>query len=848
MLKNIFIIVLLTVNSLLVSGSNQEKIAIRPKPDWVIENKPETGQDSLSQDCGGYFYLLLDIQENIAKETTYCHYSIKLLNNDGVQNMSDISVDFDPDYQKLIIHKINRIRNNIITNEISRHRIKTIQREPEMERYLYDGRLTAYVNLEDVREGDIIDYSYSIEGYNPIYKKNYFKSLKFEYSDPIGEIYRSIIAPLSMKLYINYPYGKQDPVIVENRNEIVYTWNRKHVKSHIYDNNVPSWYNDNERVNISTFKNWNEVADLIRENYVVSETEMASLENLARDIFVRTNKDSLLIDVIRFVQDNIRYLGFESGLNGYKPIMPDQVMVSRYGDCKSKSLLLCSLLKLYGITAHPVLVNSNQIKDENQVFFSPEEFNHCIVQVYYKNKVFYIDPTISNQGGGIDNYYVPDYGYCLVLKEGTDNLVSMINKAPSMTLIHNYIKIPEIRGTVDYKVITEYSGYFADDIRSSFKNRSTEETSKDYLKFYSKSYPYISLAGPLKYKDDREKNLFIVEENYKIDSAWIRSEDNARTFKFNLSALIISSLVSLPASPERKMPYYISFPIDHTEEFIIDLPIDWKITINNVEIKDSVFFFSYNSSYKNKHINLQYKYKTFRNYQNSCSFKDFYSKHQKISDNLSYNLLYTPENKSAFKFSWIILWLFAVILTIGIICSVWIYRNYNLETYSTERMEIGGWLILIAIGLGVSTIRVITQLFFTNNFFNQNTWLVYINPQNLNIPLFLLLGFEFIYNVLLFVYLILIQILFYKKRNILPRLIIVFYSATVIFSLFDTLLAHTLSPDSFTPEQMNKAYLEIANYILVGIIWITYFLRSKRVKSTFNQVIAVREKIPPDHY
>jgi transglutaminase-like putative cysteine protease len=54
--------------------------------------------------------------------------------------------------------------------------------------------------------------------------------------------------------------------------------------------------------------------------------------------------------IINYVQDDIRYMGVESGIGSIKPFAPEEVAKRRYGDCKDKSLLLVSLLKQVGVT------------------------------------------------------------------------------------------------------------------------------------------------------------------------------------------------------------------------------------------------------------------------------------------------------------------------------------------------------------------------------------------------------------------------------------------------------------------------------------------------------------------
>lgn len=827
------------LNLLLIEDANclNNQVTTERKPLWVNEKKADIQFiNTTGESFGGYYHLLVDFQENILTESMYCHFVIKLFNSDGVQNMSDISVDFDPEYQTLKFHEINRYREGVRTDELLNHEIRIIQREADMERFLYDGSMTAFVNLGDMREGDILEYSYTIQGYNPVYQGNFFRNFYLEYNEPVGEIYRRIIAPEGKKLFFNYLREAAEPVVSKSDGRIEYIWQEKDVKALVYDNNVPSWHNASKVVDISSFDSWSDVNSLMISQYQISETDLSRLRKEAAGIFEGTDKDSLLFSIIHFVQDNIRYLAFESGMNSIKPESPVKVLASRFGDCKAKSLLLCGLLKVYEIEAFPVFVNSSRIPDENQAFPSLNRFNHCVVQINYNGKILNVDPTIPNQGGTIHDFFFPDYGYGLLIKEGTESLTFLKNNFSSQTRVSDYFKLDTIGGKASFKVITEYCGSCADDQRSFLQRTSSAVIKQDYLKFYSETFPYIQASAPLKITDDRTRNLITMEEEYTIDSIWVPDPKTPAKINLEVAAFVINSIYSVPSSPMRTMPYALSFPKNFTEDIYIDLPEEWPVSPKSFEVNDPAFFFSYNSFYNDKQIHLQYKYNTLTAFLKADVFNDFYTNHERIEEWLNYNISYTPQDAKSFSLSWLSLVFHIIVLLISTYFAFRIYNHYNPEINTTGDRPIGGWLILIAIGLIVSTITVIYQLFFDPTFFNSSTWQAYLKPGNRNILMFLLIVVEFAFNSILLVYLVLIQIMFYKRRNAAPRLIIIFYSSYLIFLVLDTFMAHSLMPDSFTESERTKSYYEIGRNSIVTMIWITYFLKSLRVKETFTRV------------
>jgi len=66
-----------------------------------------------------------------------------------------------------------------------------------------------------------------------------------------------------------------------------------------------------------------------------------------------------VLAVLRFLQEEVRYQGIETGAAAYTPASPSAVFARRFGDCKDKTLFCVTVLRALGIDAWPVLVSTD---------------------------------------------------------------------------------------------------------------------------------------------------------------------------------------------------------------------------------------------------------------------------------------------------------------------------------------------------------------------------------------------------------------------------------------------------------------------------------------------------------
>lgn len=814
-------------------------VTISEKGSWVENISFTAGSKTQKKKASGFYYLLVDNQDNLETEEYYSHYSYKLLNASGVQEMSTITIDFDPGYQTVELHTMQLIRDGEILDKLNFKNIQVVQREQNMERNLYDGRLTIISTLSDVRVGDIINYSFTIKGQNPIHQQKYISTFPLQYTLPVGVSSYVINVPKNERIYYKKINGAKEPTITSEGNFTQYTWLSKNPKMIVYEPATPSWYNPAPTIYVSQFKSWEEVVGHYQKFYTLNSHDRELLKKQIATFIDPKSSDAEFIDqVVRFVQDEIRYLGFENGLNSHKPTNPLEVLAHRYGDCKDKSFLLSEILRTRGIEAYPMLVNSSNGKNIPSLAPSPNVFDHCVVQMLYEGNHTYIDPTYNYQGGNYKNIFFPDYEHGLVLKPGEIELTSLPEPENAKTSITETFILDDVGGGASLEVKTVYTGQDADLRRREFANNNLREIQKNYTNFYSRLYPTIKKSENLSYTDNRgNPNEFIVTEKYRIDSLWSVSTENDQVIYAEFYPLSLESYLFPENTTGRKMPLYLNSNIDVTHKSIVYVPEAWNVANDHSSFGGDGFLYNYDVQYKNATLEITHRYKNLKDYLPAEKVKKYFSEHEKAQQNLSFlltynNVLANPAKTDSLSY----MALSAVLLVVALMAFTCyrIYRNYDLPAQEKdENKSIGGWLVLVAIGLVLSPFMLLYTL-ITGGYFDAATWSAVFNVPEM-IKYGFVLFFEMIYVTAILVYATFLIIVFFQKRTIVPRLMIIFYSVLLVIGIYEVFMVSQIIPEIYTGPEKQDVYVELLKTLVRSAIWIPYFIFSTRVAETFTR-------------
>jgi hypothetical protein len=156
------------------------------------------------------------------------------------------------------------------------------------------------------------------------------------------------------------------------------------------------------------------------------------------------------------------------------------------------------------------------------------------------------------------------------------------------------------------------------------------------------------------------------------------------------------------------------------------------------------------------------------------------------------------------------------------------------ETEEKSLVGIRGWLILIAIGIVVSPLRILVLVIpLYADIFKNGAWELLTTPGNeLYHPLWspIIMG-EIAINAIFIVGWIVIAFFFFLKKRVFPKLYIGMLLFTLSFIVLDAYAIKAVLPDDpvFDPDTLK----ELIRTLGASLIWIPYMLISKRVRATF---------------
>lgn len=629
---------LLFISCLVVADDYQ----VTPADSWVKQHELLTPNIPNEHIKDGTFYLMLDTQFKVTEQAPQQRFTrtvMQAANQSGVDYISQLNIDFDPSYQSLSLNSLGIIRNGEYIDKLDSAQRQVLQRETDLASRIYNGTLSLNIIIDDMRVMDILDYSYTISGSNPVYQ-HFSTARTLNWSVPVVQQFMRVLWQKPTPLHINFVNGESTLISTPLNIGFDYQINQHNEPTMISASEVPYWYSPYKQVYFSEVNNWQEVIDWSLPLYQSAIEISPAIETITRQIKLQhTDLESQIVAALRFSQDEVRYLGLEMGTNSHRPTPASETLALRYGDCKDKTVLLISLLKALGVDAYPALVNTEETQRLASLPVAPNLFDHVIVTLEHQGKRYWLDPTTSYQRGDLAHLAQPNYGVALIVKEGETGFTDMLTKPlVKRVQVFDSYSIPEkVDDATHFTTRYEYGDFEAISRRSSIAKNSLKSTEDDYREYYQDSFKGLKTAKPMTVDTLDDTGQLITNEYYTIDNFW--KPDN-KGYRNDFYASEIQNSVYKPEQLERNAPMWFRYPndIETTIQIAFSEP-NWEFEEEQLSIDNPFFHLEKRVTFKDSILTLYFDYSAKQDHIPADQIEQYLNARKKLINETQYGII-----------------------------------------------------------------------------------------------------------------------------------------------------------------------------------------------------------------
>jgi len=325
-----------------------------------------------------YRYLLWRSIVKLEEDGTasrYHHFVVEARNTRGARDLARIRVAYRPESQRLRLRfaRLCKAGGEILLGQLAGGD---------------GGSGVRWIELPVVEVGDRVEIAYRIDDVRAGLFGSYFGDRAF-FQRPDLQPTRlarfTLVTPESTTLTLRERNGAPPPEIGpgDESGWVTRTWEMRDLPRVEREPQMPPPEELFPHVEITTYRSWDEFArwwwSLLEKEFTVSDRMR---ELVAEVTAASPSRDERIRRLYEYVATKIRYVAWEFGIHGYQPYNASTIFARKFGDCKDKAILLRTLLGEAGIESHPVVLEAETYRGE-QDLATPllEQFNHCILYV-----------------------------------------------------------------------------------------------------------------------------------------------------------------------------------------------------------------------------------------------------------------------------------------------------------------------------------------------------------------------------------------------------------------------------------------------------------------------------------
>lgn len=340
--------------------------------------------------------------------------------------------------------------------------------------------------------------------YNEKLKDPHFMS-PFYFVSYMPVMYAEFTISCPVGVRINYQMYNNDSNFVsfskeEKGKRVIYRWVAKNMSTEKRESESPgyAWYAPHVLVTVKDYAVDGAVKKVIPDLNGLCEWYKGFVQNINKDddsllrntvtglIKGAANDEEKIKRIYYWVQDNINYIAFEDGMNGFIPREAKDICKRRYGDCKDMSSILVKMLRIAGIKAYHTWIGTRRLPYRYSEIASPSIDNHMICIAEANNKRYVLDGTGKFTPLGFVTEFIQGKEALLLKEDGSCEVYTIPVMAKDRSVESDSITVSfDSNKQVNGGIQTAFTGYYKIDDAYMYHYtlpEKREEKFEDYMK------------------------------------------------------------------------------------------------------------------------------------------------------------------------------------------------------------------------------------------------------------------------------------------------------------------------------------------------------------------------------
>jgi hypothetical protein len=325
---------------------------------------------------------------------------------------------------------------------------------------------------------------------------------------------------------------------------------------------------------------WNE---MIKSRQEVTPAIRQVVDQIAKEAHTETEKVKA---IWKFMNDKVRYVGFERGLAGFIPLSAEVVCTKQYGDCKAVAGLIAVLGRALGLRADPILIGTRpQLGQLDTDLPGPFHFNHSIARVEADGKVYWLDAT--NRTSSFDTTLYPNQGVHVVIGDPDRPRLEYIPVQPpeQSTSTTQAVFTPGPDGEMRLELVRTSTGNSANSLRGTSFAYNAKQWQDWIESQIASSYSQAVVEEQSYQGKENNEEPFVIKLKARIPHAL---QSTGTGLSFQVKELFPSGSFQYFELPKRNYPLDMGYLWVRQSRFEVQIPEGMEATglPRNIEYED----------------------------------------------------------------------------------------------------------------------------------------------------------------------------------------------------------------------------------------------------------------------